>query len=373
MRFERVKASLEKIKNFFPCFFILIPLSVVIVRAVCSAITYDEAYTYLFYALPLSEKTSIDLLMNMSKTSLLNNHWLNTVLIAFFTSLFKVKYNEFIIRIPVLLFAITFYFFAARCVSKKIISWFEFIFLIFAYYLNEFFGLARGYGISAALVFFALVYYRKFILDSSLKNVRMCFYMLLLSTYANSSCLLIVFAFCVVACVYLMRKNIFVEFLRKNLLHLVIWGIGFFYITLFHFKVSEPGKPVYMVNDVNVLFYIKQYFFLCTYHLNFSDLFFYFLGISFAALVVLSLVVKDFDNFQFVLLFLLYLLILLVIPLVFKRGTLLFRTLIPSYPLFVFCIGVMFRNVESMLHKKNLYFFYGAKCLLFVVCCLLFL
>ena len=72
------------------------------------------------------------------------------------------------------------------------------------------------------------------------------------------------------------------------------------------------------------------------------------------------------------LLLLLHLLVLLVIPLVFKRGTFLFRTLIPSYPLFVFCIGTMLRNVESVLMKKNRCFLYGTKCLLFVVCCLLF-
>ena len=362
----------ERIKNIIPYFLAMIPCSIAIVRAGCSALTWDEAFTYMFYALPLSENPSVDLLIKISKTCHLNNHWINTVLIAFFTSLLKVKYSEFIVRLPVLIFAALFYLFSARCVVKKTISWLEFILLLFSYYLNEFFGLARGYGICISLVFVSLIFFREFISNFSINKFWISFYLLTLSTYANSVSLLIVFAVGTVTVIDLMRKHMFIEFVRKSLVHLLICGESLLYILLFHMRASGAGMPVYSVDKVDFLFYVKQYFFLTTYHINFSNAFFLFVAITFVIVTIISLFFSDFNRFEFVLLFFIHLLLLLVMPFVFKRGGFLFRTLIPSYPLFVFCVGTVMKNIETLLVKRCRYVFYGVKSLLFVFCCLLF-
>lgn len=96
-------------------------MSVMIVRAIVSAITYDEAYTYMRYALPLCDKFSVSFITSLYNNCLLNNHWLNTFLIALVARISRVRYNEFM-------------------------------------------GLARGYGMCTCIVFLALIMFKRYIL-----------------------------------------------------------------------------------------------------------------------------------------------------------------------------------------------------------------
>lgn len=119
-------------------------------RASITGITYDEAFTYLNYSKSLSGFLRIELA---------NNHPINSLLIYLFTKLTNQPYNELTIRLPNII-AFAFYLFICYKVSLE----FKYPFLTFSllslnYYLDEFFGLARGYGISTTFVITALYFY----------------------------------------------------------------------------------------------------------------------------------------------------------------------------------------------------------------------
>ena len=97
--------------------------------------------------------------MHFFNFSIANNHPLNTVLILAFTFFTRLYFNELVIRLPNLLFYALYLIVAVKfsaCFKNRILA---FSLLAFNYYLSEYFGLARGYGIAAALVLTGLYLY----------------------------------------------------------------------------------------------------------------------------------------------------------------------------------------------------------------------
>ena len=127
----------------------LLVLSLTIYRAFNTCLTYDEAYTYLHYAKNFSWKSFSYLI---KPGALANNHFLNSLIIAILDRIFGCSYNEFIIRLPNILSYILYLFFGYK-ISKQYESKYLIMSLfLFNYGAHEFFGLARGYGMAAALV-----------------------------------------------------------------------------------------------------------------------------------------------------------------------------------------------------------------------------
>ena len=83
--------------------------SISLIRAASTAITYDEAFTYLHYSQSITGFLQI---------GLANNHPLNSFLIYAATLLTGLKYNELVIRLPNLL-AYLLYLAIAVQISKR--------------------------------------------------------------------------------------------------------------------------------------------------------------------------------------------------------------------------------------------------------------
>ena len=127
----------------------------VLLRAYYLSITYDEALTYLSYSI----KSYIGI---FTEESMANNHFLNTVLIKFFTGIFGV--SEFVVRIPALIGA-SIYLASAYYISKLLFSKYYFLasvtLLVSNALIMDFLPLARGYSLALGFFMVALYYLLK--------------------------------------------------------------------------------------------------------------------------------------------------------------------------------------------------------------------
>ena len=127
----------------------------VLLRAYCLSITYDEAVTYLNYA----TKSYIGI---FTEESTANNHFINTVLIKFFTGIFGV--SEFVVRIPALIGA-SLYLASAYSISKLLFRKHCFLASVYLLVSNalimDFLSLARGYSLALGFFMVALYYLLK--------------------------------------------------------------------------------------------------------------------------------------------------------------------------------------------------------------------
>lgn len=128
-------------------------------RAVLLPVTIDEAGTYYNFAL----KSIWDIVIYSGDPSP-NNHILNTLLIKLFTSIFGL--SSFTLRLPNLLAFVLFYVIIVKWLSiLRKAFWFVtfgIIVILANPYLLDFFSLARGYGISIALLIASLFYTYRF-------------------------------------------------------------------------------------------------------------------------------------------------------------------------------------------------------------------
>ena len=130
----------------------LVALGVVVWRALAVSITHDEAFTYLHYG-----RLSWGEILLFKGLPLANNHVLNTLLLKLSSQWFGV--TTFALRLPNLIFA-SFYFFYAALLAKKfthpLSTVMAFVILCAQPYLFDFFALARGYGMALALLLGAI-------------------------------------------------------------------------------------------------------------------------------------------------------------------------------------------------------------------------
>lgn len=131
-----------------------------IIKAIQVPFYWDEIYTYLRYVKPeifiLNEYDRMDA----------NHHLLNTWLIQCFIKLFGL--HEFVLRLPNILFFVVYATFAVLFSTQFQSYVFQigcFIILLLNPFVNDYFCLARGYGISMALMlgsmYFAYMFIRE--------------------------------------------------------------------------------------------------------------------------------------------------------------------------------------------------------------------
>jgi hypothetical protein len=205
-------------------------------RAANTGITYDEAFTYLNYVLPGFPKS---LLAN----HLLNNHLLNSLLIQMSCFISQTRYNEFFIRLPNLLFYAIYILFAYRTAKESKNPFFMFVLFISNYYLNEFMGLARGYGMASSCVLIALYFFNQWKGKNGVnRHLHLCLLWCSLAALANGIALYTVFAILVLI-IAKYRKNLF------KLSYFPYFAV-FGFVTLFTMYVSRRGYPIFSTGNI---------------------------------------------------------------------------------------------------------------------------
>ena len=201
-----------------------------------SDITYDEAFTYTYYA---NRKHPLFLAF-----SFLNNHPFNSLLIYLFS--FLVPDNEFFIRLPNLLFLVLYLIYAIR-ISKAITKSYLSKVLVFScltlYYflIPHYFSLARGYGISSALVL--IFAYNISTKEQDFKQIITNFYILLLATFTFTALIPLVASIAVYYVLFEIKFKL-IEFIKFAFLDLGVMLFGFSW-TLFNLiAASADGKPL---------------------------------------------------------------------------------------------------------------------------------
>ena len=233
-------------KHRFELFCIIISillLAITVYRAATTGITYDEGYTYMFYVFRNPFRV-FQLMLN--KTTLANAHILNSFMISCFNTLFNASYNEFIIRIPNILFYIVYLVFSYMITKDTKYKYASFSLLALNYEANEFFGLGRGYGMATALVLVGLYFFKRYVTDTYKSNMLTLSYLfLMLACYANTASLLVFGTIIIVSFIIMIKnKNIF-KYAFKNKLFLIPIIILTLLAVKYHFMVSSTGKPLY--------------------------------------------------------------------------------------------------------------------------------
>ncbi len=136
----------------------------IVVKASITSFTHDESYTYLHYI----HISFIDIISyNPAST---NNHILNSLLIKYFEILFG--NSEIALRAPNILALMIYLLFTYLLIKglKPILTLVTFILMIGNPYLLDFFGLARGYGLSFGFMIMSLYYLFKTLREDNRKN-----------------------------------------------------------------------------------------------------------------------------------------------------------------------------------------------------------
>src|SRR5665213_1523943 len=130
-------------------------------RAFLLSFTRDESFTYLEYV-----RKGILVLSHYNTTSA-NNHLLNTWLMELSSKIFGI--SEFSLRLPNVLAHTLFLIYSAKLVAKlnsNLLIIGSFLILNLNPFLLDFFSLARGYGLSIALMMASLYYAYIFIAEN---------------------------------------------------------------------------------------------------------------------------------------------------------------------------------------------------------------
>ena len=221
-------------------------LTFTIIRAAITDITYDEAYTYMAYVqeIHFSDLSSLRYIYN---ESVANNHWLNTLAIAVFEKMIGVSYCEFVIRLPNLVAFAVYCVYVYLAYRKRMISFICASFLLMNYYLDEFYGLARGYAMAQTCVFAAAFCYMNWKESAYRKHGYLagCAFWLMLGTYANTVVLLLFPAFGILWLWRLIAAGQFWLFLKKWSWFVILFVISAFFTLRYHLKISEWGMPLF--------------------------------------------------------------------------------------------------------------------------------
>ena len=146
----------KRLSNFIALFLGLLFISYSVYRAAALSITYDEAYSYLFFV-----NNSYQNIISNGTISFMsaNNHVLNTVLVKFLLQYLPL--TELTLRIPSLLAHAIFLYFSWMILKKAynpLLRISLFIFINLNPFLLDFFSISRGYALSLAMMLASLYY-----------------------------------------------------------------------------------------------------------------------------------------------------------------------------------------------------------------------
>ncbi len=204
-------------------------------RAYALSFTHDESLTYLRYVRN-----------DLFDTSDANNHFLNTFLMKCTRALFGI--SELALRLPNVLAHIVFLYYSARIVilfRSAVLTITAFILINFNPYLLEFFSLARGYGMSMALLMGSLYYVYLYLLKDEKRSFMLKgFAMAALAVTANYGLLnyFLVLWLMFVVCEYFYSSNSDVRlFLRKLPALMIVPAVLMAFVVPRILKLREVG------------------------------------------------------------------------------------------------------------------------------------
>lgn len=340
----------KKDKRFF---YIFITISIILftiacIRSYISSITMDEALTYNEFVIKNS-------LFNFNSRYAANNHLLNTFFISIFDKFTHSSYNEFIIRLPNLIFYI-FYFIFTYKISKLyknryLIS----SLLILNYSINEFFSIGRGYGIASALVLGGIYFYKLWLTNKNDKDLFKCCSLFILGCLANTIVLIIYFLFIVDCIIRIKKDNNLFQFIKNNKFRLLLILIITSFIYVFHIYVSfrDPNLWFCKSNSLySCLFLVPiSYYGLSIFSSYIMNIFLILLFIIFIVVFVRNFKKIKYTNIFYIIFICLILLIILSIIFPFNIPT--GRTLIPFWSLAI----ISFMEMFDLENNKHLNYF----------------
>ncbi len=251
---------MQKLTDLLLVLFMAAVLTVSVVRASAASLTYDEAFTYEHFVRTIDDSGIGPFFRSLryeGESAPTNNHWMNTLLIYASEKIFRVPFNEFVIRLPSLLFFVIFLCEVFRGYRKEYYGGIAVLFLTGNYYLGEFYSLARGYGMAHTLVFTAVLFYigwkkSEYKKDSDL---LLCAVFLALAIFANTVVLFVMPAFGLMWLIRLIEKKDLWRFLKKRW-----WFVLLFFtylITTAYFQMLAGGDK--FADKKNISF-LKAYF-----------------------------------------------------------------------------------------------------------------
>lgn len=338
-------------KNNFLIFAIVLALLVfciVLIRAATTAITWDEAYTYIAYAKDFNISQLIDIHSNLA-----NNHIINTLMIAAIDNLCNLSYNEFIIRLPNIIMLV-FYLIGSYIISKdEKHKYLLFSGFILNYYVMEFFGLGRGYGIATTFVLWMCYFLKKASKQNyDDKNIFISIIFGLLACYSNTVSILALFAVSVIYLIQLIRKKEVTKFVKRNIIKIIPIAILLIYIIIFHFIVTGSDKPVFgEANGMSIVGFLKGNFIWMFVENPLINIILSIVG--FILIVVSTIIFRNKIKEEVFFSTLLVLILALIIPsTVLNKPYLLERCLIPLWPMMVLGVVQIYTLWTERINKK---------------------
>jgi hypothetical protein len=227
---KRIAAEPFKIFGLAAGFFVLM---VALSRAANTGMTRDEATMCLdvvFTGIPEA----------LMRSQYLNNHMLDALLIRITLLVTQTRFNEFFIRLPSLVFYGVYLLFAYQIAKQRKHPYVVFLLFVTNYYLNEFSGLARGYGMAAACMLGAFYFFNSWKTDRENKRLfHYCMIWCALAALANGITLYTTFCLLMVVMVKY-RRNIIK---LSNLPYFLVFFFVAFYL-VFVSRPTMPGKPI---------------------------------------------------------------------------------------------------------------------------------
>ncbi len=322
--------------------------SLTLYRTITTCITYDEAFTYMNYVPSNPFEVFRSLFV---KGAWANNHILNSFLISVVQLIPNSKFSELAIRVPNLLFFVI-YIIYSYLISKKLKNkYLCFSLLLFNYGVCEFFGLARGYGISCSLVLVGLYYLMTFFEKKKIDFMLLSFFFLILACYANTVSLIIFAAVLCSTFIFILKNKMLLEILKKRFYIVIPLIVLTLLIIRYHFYVSSDGLPLYGGTEgfiKNVLISSMATFGFTKYVIH-AAIFFFF-GFILLYDNKFSKCKKDF----IIPLMPIYLVLLILVTVLTKNMWLTGRCLIPVWPVFALSFSKLF---DALLPKKWLIIF----------------
>lgn len=324
----------------------------ILIRASITGLSFDEAFTFIEYCEKLPYIHSLREL-----PAILNNHWLNTILITLVTQLTGIHYSELLIRFPALLFALIYYVLIILQCKKGYLSSTQGIILSGNYLLAEFMGLARGYGMATTLVFIAAIYYNSWRKEdyASDKNLLLSIGFLILSAYANSITLFVLFAFGMVILIRFKKEHL-LTFIKKHFIILFFYMCATVLILGWHYLASRGNNPVFSVEQTTTpLGYVAEFMNMFCGNLNvlkYAPIFFLIAlccGILYQTVITKTLL-KSGNDFALMSAFIMILLVSM--NTLFHKGSCTGRTLLPMFPIIALGVFEIFSPLKSKLAQK---------------------
>ena len=243
-RITDLKERLLFVAGIVFCFFVF---TISLLRSGMTGITYDEAYTYV--AISSFNMFDAQFLGSLFSRAgcIANNHWLNSFLIFAMERLTGTGYDEFVIRFPSLMAFALYLTAACLCYRKKLFSFPVLILLAGNYYMDEFYGLARGYGMANTFVFLLCISMIRWKRSGygEMKYLNLAMLYAMLAVFSNTIVLLLYPAFGIVCLFRLVSGRKFGSFLKKSGFVFIIFTAFSSLMAVYHLNISSEGKPLF--------------------------------------------------------------------------------------------------------------------------------